>query len=189
MRLAFPNSTFTNLIVSLLYNKFQNKLAPKVPNNIPRNLPLCSFASCLIVSVTLFINKPHSSGDLTIFIKSFISSFEIINAAVPDPNNFLWINASVSDATADNPNGIKTLFAYVLSTFPTKGHSIVSNGSESLPKNPIDCPTLCNYVFDNFKLAAETFAKALQSFETFVLVNNNLCRKLFSSLESPTKLL
>ena len=155
-----------------------------MPNNIPRNLPLCSFASCLIVSVTLFINKPHSSGDLTIFIKSFISSFKIINAAVPDPNNFLRINASVSDATAD-----KALFAYVLSTFPTKCHPIVSNGSESLPKNPIDCPTLCNYVFDNFTLVAESFAKALHSFETFVLVNNNLCRKLFSSLEPPTKLL
>ena len=28
--------------------------------------------------------------------------------------------------------------------------------------------------------------KALRSFETCVLVNNNLCVKLFSSLESPT---
>ena len=30
------------------------------------------------------------------------------------------------------------------------------------------------------------FAKALRNFETCVLVNNNLCGKLFSSLESPT---
>ena len=35
-------------------------------------------------------------------------------------------------------------------------------------------------------LAEELFAYALRSFETCVLVNNNLCRKLFSSLESPT---
>ena len=33
-------------------------------------------------------------------------------------------------------------------------------------------------------LADEPFAKALQSFETCVLVNNNLCRKLLSSLGS-----
>ena len=37
-----------------------------------------------------------------------------------------------------------------------------------------------------FILAEEPFEKALRSFETFVLVNNNLCGKLFSSLESPT---
>ena len=32
----------------------------------------------------------------------------------------------------------------------------------------------------------EWFAKALRNFEPFVLVNNNLCGKLLSSLESPT---
>ena len=35
-------------------------------------------------------------------------------------------------------------------------------------------------------LAEELFAKALRSFETCVLVNNNLCGKLFSSLELST---
>ena len=35
-------------------------------------------------------------------------------------------------------------------------------------------------------LAEELFTKALRGFETCVLVNNNLCGKLFSSLESPT---
>ena len=34
-------------------------------------------------------------------------------------------------------------------------------------------------------LAKKLFAKALRSFETCVLVNNNLCGKLFSLLESP----
>ena len=37
-----------------------------------------------------------------------------------------------------------------------------------------------------FILAKKPFEKALRSFETFVLVNNNLYGKLFSSLESPT---
>ena len=36
-------------------------------------------------------------------------------------------------------------------------------------------------------LANEPFAKSLQSFETCVLVNNNLGGKTFSLLESPTK--
>ena len=40
--------------------------------------------------------------------------------------------------------------------------------------------------FDNFILAEQLFAKAFQSFATCVLVNNNLCGKITSSLESPT---
>ena len=47
---------------------------------------------------------------------------------------------------------------------------------------------LWNWVFDNFILAEELFAKALQSLETFVLVNNIICGKLVSSLESLTTL-
>ena len=57
---------------------------------------------------------------------------------------------------------------------------------KSLSKYPLDCPILCNWVFDNFILANELFSKVLQSLETYVWVNNNLCRKLVSSLELPT---
>ena len=115
---------------------------------------------------------------------SFISSFEIINVAVPDPNIFLLVAASVADAAVVNLNDIKALLANGLSTFFIKGNPVFSNGPKSLPKNPPDCPILCNWVFDNFILAEELFAKALPSFETCVLyVNNKLCRKLFSSLE------
>ena len=110
---------------------------------------------------------------------SFISSLEIINVVVPDQSIFLSIVASVTDAATVNPDGIETLLANGLSTFPIKGNSVFSNGPKSLPKNPPDCPILCNLVFDNLQ-------KALRSFETCVLVNNNLCGKLFSSLESPT---
>ena len=43
-----------------------------------------------------------------------------------------------------NPNGIKTLLINLLSTFPIKGDLIFSNGPKRLPKNPPDCPILCN---------------------------------------------
>ena len=90
-------------------------------------------------------------------------------------------------AAGVNPNGIKTLLAIGLKIFPIKGNPVFSNDPKSLPKNHSDCPILCNWAFDKFILAEELFAKALLSFETCVLVNENFCRKLFSSLESPTK--
>ena len=110
----------------------------------------------------------------------------MINVVAPCPNIFLWIPASVAAAAAVNPDGIKTLLANGLITFPIEGNPVLSNGPKILPKNPSDCLVLCNWVFDNFILADEPFAKALQSFETCVLVNNNLFGKLFLSLESPT---
>ena len=117
---------------------------------------------------------------------SFIYPFEIINVVIPDPNIFKWIAASVASAAALSPNGIKTLLAIGLSTFFIKGKSVFSKGPKSLPKNPLDSLILYNWVFDTFILADEPFAKALQSLKACVLVNNNLCEKLVSSLESPT---
>ena len=58
--------------------------------------------------------------------------------------------------------------------------------AKSLTENPPDCPMFCSWVFDNFILADELFAKALWGLKTCVLLNNNLCGRLFSSLESPT---
>ena len=69
-------------------NKFPNNEPPKVPHNILRNPPLCSLPSCRIVSLTPFNNTPEFSRDLTIFIISFISSFEIIKVVVPEPSIF-----------------------------------------------------------------------------------------------------
>ena len=102
----------------------------------------------------------------------------------PDPNIFLWIAASVADA-AVNPNVIKTLLVNGLITFHIKGNPVFSYGPKSLPKNPPDCPIWCKWVFDHFILADELFAKALRSFETYLLVNKSLCGKLFASLEPP----
>ena len=63
---------------------------------------------------------------------------------------------------------------------------VFSSSPKSLLENPPDCPILWNCIFDDFILTDEKFAKALWNLETCVLVNNNLCRKLFPSLESPT---
>ena len=40
--------------------------------------------------------------------------------------------------------------------------------------NPPDCPIWHKWVFDNFILTEELFAKALRSLKTYILVNNNL---------------
>ena len=106
----------------------------------------------------LFSNKPNFLTDLTISIILFTFSFEIINDAIPNPNIYLWIAASFTDATAINLNGIKTLLANGLSTFPIKDNQVFINGSKSLSKNPSSCPILCNSVFDNLVLADKPFA-------------------------------
>ena len=49
-----------------------------------------------------------------------------------------------------------------------------------------NCTILNNWVFDNFILTNEQFAKDLQIFETCVLVYNNLSGKLVSLSEPPT---
>ena len=52
-----------------------------------------------------------------------------------------------------------------LSTIPNKNNPIFSNGPKSLPKYCPDYPILCNWVFDNFTLPDESFAKSLQTIE------------------------
>ena len=71
-----------------------------------------------------------------------------------------------------------------LNIFFIKGKAVFSNAPKILLKNLPDCTILCNWVFNNFVLAEELFAKVLQSLENCALVNNNLCEKLFSPLES-----
>ena len=117
---------------------------------------------------------------------SFKSSVENANAVLPDSNIFLWTAVSVADVAAVNSNGIKTLLANGLSTFLIKTKPVFINSPRSLPKNPPDYRILYNWVLDNSVLADELFAKDLRSLKIGVLINNNLCRKLVSSLELPT---
>ena len=102
-----------------------------------------------------------------------------------DPKNFFWTALFVADVGGVDPGSIKTFLANGLSTFFIKGEPVFSNGPKSLPKNPTHCTILCNWVFDNFILVDEGFLKAIWRLENCLLVNNNLCGKLVSSLELP----
>ena len=73
------------LITPLPINVLPNILAANVPNNIERNSLFCSSVSFLIALLIPYISNPDSSSDLTIFIISSISLFEIINVVLPDP--------------------------------------------------------------------------------------------------------
>ena len=65
-----------------------------------------------------------------------------------------------------------------------KGKPVFGNSHIILTKNPADCPILDNWFFDNLTLADESCAKASQILETCASVNNNLCGKLVSLVES-----
>ena len=97
-----------------------------------------------------------------------------------------WIAASVAKTVAVHPSDIKTLVASGLSTFPIKGNLAFSNDPKSLPKNSLDYPILCKWIFEDCILSEKLFTKVLQSLETWVLVNDNLCGKLFTWLKSLT---
>ena len=73
-----------------------------------------SLALFRVVLLTLLINKPDPSRDLTILMISFIFLFEIITVVTLDPNIFFWIAASVTDTVAIKTNGIKTQVNYNL---------------------------------------------------------------------------
>ena len=95
------------------------------PINVLISFGICSTPKALL---TPFNNKPESSRNLTILIRSSISSFGILVLFVPDPKIFLYVPASPADTAAVNPKGIKTLLAYGLIIFFI-----------SLPRNPTDC--------------------------------------------------
>ena len=49
-----------------------------------------------------------------------------------------------ADAAAGSSNGIKTFLVNGVSTFLINGNPVFNNGPISQPKNPPDCPFLCN---------------------------------------------
>ena len=79
--------------------------------------PFFCFVLFLVVLVTPFSKILESPRARTIFIMSFISSFEIIKVVVPEPYIFFWIPASIAEAAAVIPNGAKTFFAKGIATF------------------------------------------------------------------------
>ena len=93
---------------NILLNKFLNKIAPKRPYNRVKNSPFFYLVSFSIVFVAPFNKKTWYLRDLTMFIISPISSFEITNAVVPELYIVLWIPGSIAE-DAVNPNGIVIL--------------------------------------------------------------------------------
>ena len=92
-----------------------------------------------------FNNKPQSSSDFTILIRSSLYLFDTIGVALlPDPNIFLCIPASAADAAAVSHKGINTLLANSVITFFISGNPAFNKGPSNLPKNPSDC-----IIFDN----------------------------------------
>ena len=97
---------------------------------------------------------------------------------------FLCVPPSAAAAAAAvNPNGTKTLLANGLITIFINGKPLFSNGQRSLPRNPPDCAILDNWVVDSLILAHELYVNSLRRFATCLSANNDLCRKLVSSLE------
>ena len=72
---------------------------------------LINFPPMYLFYSNTFFNKPESSKDVTVFIISFISLFDLINFVAPEPKFLFWITASAIDVTAVNHYGIKTLLA------------------------------------------------------------------------------
>ena len=65
--------------------------------------------------------------------------------------------------------------------------AVYGKATSNSPRIPPDCIILADWVFENFILADEPFVKVLKLFETWVLVNNNLCGKLVFPLDFPIK--
>ena len=91
-----------------------------------------------------------------------------------------FLCCSTAHAAAVDPRGIKTLLANGLIKFLIRGNTVFSNGPKSLPRKPLDCIILDNWVFDNLISVDDLFAKVIRRFDTCLLVNNNLCGKLVS---------
>ena len=73
--------------ISYRENKFPSKIVAKVPTIVPRNPLSYFFALFLIASVTPFGKISESSRVWTIFIMSFISSFEIIKVVAHEADD------------------------------------------------------------------------------------------------------
>ena len=135
--------------------------------------------SWLVIFLVVSFNKiPLFSKDLITFIISFIS---LLVRVIPEPVTYYLLNLCFCLSRKYFPK-FRAIYVSFLATldkiFPKIGLS---------RRTPPNCTILDNWIFENFILADEPFAKALRIFETYVLVSNNLCGKLVSSLEFPIK--
>ena len=104
-------------------------LAPNVCNSILIN-------PALIVSLTSFINKPHSTSYFTIAMVSFPHS-KLLILLYPIQTFFYGQLHLLVMLMLLILSGIKTLKINVLNTFFIKGNPVSSNGPKGLPKKPL----------------------------------------------------
>ena len=85
--------------------------------------------------MTPFSKILESSRAWTIFIISFISSFENINVVLPEPFIYLfifWGPESIAEAAAVIPNGAKTFSATGIATFINGTANLLNNDPKLL---------------------------------------------------------
>ena len=84
---------------------------------------------------------------------SSFSLFKIVNVVIPEAKPYLRFLASVTDAAAVNPSGIKTLLSNATSIFCINEKPTFINGLKSLPRSAANCTNLNSCVFGSFRLA------------------------------------
>ena len=77
----------------------------------------------------------------------------------------------------------KRIFNLLSINLGIDSNPLISVPVTSYRENPPECIILDNWVLEIFILADEPFTKVLGMFETCVLVNDNLCGKLFLSVK------
>ena len=77
--------------------------------------------------MTPFSKILESTKGWTIFITSFIFSFEFIKAVVSEPCFFYWITESIAETAAVIPNGAQIFFAKGIATFINGTANLLNN--------------------------------------------------------------
>lgn len=160
-----PSAALTTFLIANLFHK---KLARNVPNSIPRkNLFLLQFHyNCLN---NVFYWYVGISRDLTVFMMSFISLFDITIIISLDLKIFSWISVSAADTATVNPSSTDILLASGQNTFFSNGRPTFIKGPRILPMILPDCVTLDSRVFDNFISLDKLFAESVRRSSTCAL--------------------
>ena len=175
---ATVNSKGTKLVLA---NYVSTVFISAKPTDINGLRKLRNPLSWLVIFVAVSSNSiPLFSKDLITFI---IYIFSLLVNAIPEPSNYAflmaWINLLLYWFYIWHYSGYVLYFINNITYCPAE---FIKSRKLKRP----NCIILEYWVFENFILTDEPFAKASRIFETCVLVNNNLWGKLILSLNSPT---
>ena len=90
--------------------------------------------------------------------------------------HFYSIPASIAEAAAIIPNGVKTSFAKEIATFINEPANLLNND----PKNSPDWIILEIWALESFKSVEILLLKVFLSFVFYLVVNNHWCGRSFS---------